>query len=146
MKQYALHIGLFDYDVTDPKWTREVIEDLRSQVDDAIRTEALPIEDFEVHSEGDSFIEWGEPYLGSPFEDADSPHGMVYFDAPSHKAAWGFAIAIFRDLVTHPDPMLRLGATCDPSLGYSPMTVTSAEVWSSQITVTGEVKGDDFPA
>lgn len=143
--KYALHIGLHDYDVTDPKDTRAVIEELRDLVSWAIREESIPITDFEIHSEGDSFIEWGEPFLDSPFGTNDSPHAMVYFDAPSHKAAWGYGLAIFRDLLTHPDPLVRLAATCMPDLTYAPMAVTSSQVWSSLITVNGDVKGDAFP-
>ena len=143
--KYAMHVGLHDYDTTDPQQTREVIAELSERVDRAIRGDNLPIKDFAIHADGDSFIEWGEPYRDTPFE-VDVPHGMVFFDAPSHKVAWAYALAIFRDLLLDPNPVIRLGATCDPSLDWSPMAVTSSEVWSSQIAINGEIKGDIFPA
>lgn len=125
MNRYALHIGILN--IPDEGGYEGLQEALDDHVRDALGGNWYDEPtNVEVFVQGDSFVEWGEPVQP---EDVYC-HGMVFWDAPSPGVAWSQAVAIYRDLLIHEDPLVSLSASCWPSANaHVPFAVSSAEDW-----------------
>lgn len=138
--RWALHFAIRD-DAT--------VEDIESRLSrlTADRPEAKlnPV----VFCDGDSFIEWGEPYdpsLGFDLPDrVDAYHAVIAYSADTPRLAWIEGVALWRALVRMPESVVRVDVTCDPKMLYSPLAITAMEQWSSQVAADGSIVGDPLP-
>lgn len=136
MHLYALHIGLNRY--AAPVETFDAIGDRFAGL-----AAGIPLWVEGVHVDGDSFIEWGEPY-DDVARRSESLHAVVEFSAGTDAAAWCRAIATYRRLLLADEiGLVDLEATCDPhGVEPIPFAITDADNYAAKVGAFGARYGD----
>lgn len=135
MGRYALHVGLIDDELHDYELYEYAAQAIQ-------RAQPLGVL-HNVHCDGDSFIQWGEPIDPTNFR--DYAHGVINYWADDPLEAWRIGLLIYTELLragtNHEMPVVALEATCT-ELNQTPFAVTSADVYSAQVLSTGKCIGD----
>lgn len=127
MGRYALHVGIApEDDDTGPQLT-----ELYEHVTDALSQNWFHTpDDVQVFLDGDDFKVWGEP-LNDP---NGYWHGVILFTIPDNANPWHTAVALYHDLITRPQPVVSLMASCWPQESpHVPFDLSDAEDWSVDI-------------